>query len=128
MPHACQYLDKCWPENSKNTDFKNKIEKNFKNVECLLAEKNLGYGQANNLALEKAKTKYSLILNPDTRLKRNAIDNFFVTAEKNSNFAMWKWGSFREEVKNNLELIEVKNVKGFAMFLNMEINLKDRFF
>ena len=118
-------------ENSKNTDFKNKIEKNFKNVECLLAEKNLGYGQANNLALEKAKTKYSLILNPDTRLKRNAIDNFFVTAEKNSNFAILaplNGQSFSKEVKNNLELIEVKNVKGFAMFLNMEKFEKIGFF
>ena len=52
-------------ENSANEDFKNKIEKKYTNVECLVAGENLGYAKGNNLGLSKVKTKYSLILNPD---------------------------------------------------------------
>ena len=32
----------------------------------ILAGENLGYGKANNLGLKEVKTKYALILNPDT--------------------------------------------------------------
>ena len=64
-------------ENSNNTDFKNKVEKRFSNVECILAGENLGYAKGNNLGLSKVKTKYSLILNPDAILDSQAINNFF---------------------------------------------------
>ena len=53
-----------------------------------------------------------------------AINNFFITAEKNKNFAII--GPYiQEENKdhsksNDNNLKEVDNVKGFAMFLNME--------
>jgi len=109
-------------ENSKNIDFKNKIESKFPNVECFLAGMNLGYSQANNLGLEKVKTKYSLILNPDTKLNKNTLNNFLISSVKNKDFAILapiNGQSFSEELKNK-ELVEVNNVKGFAMFLNME--------
>ncbi len=75
-------------ENSNNTDFKNKVEKRFSNVECILAGENLGYAKGNNLGLSKVKTKYSLILNPDAILDSQAINNFFETVKKNENFAI----------------------------------------
>ena len=60
-------------ENSRNQRFKNYIENKYKNVECELTNDNLGYGKANNIGLRKVKTKYSLILNPDTTLKKETI-------------------------------------------------------
>ena len=53
-------------ENSNNLIYKEKIEKEFKNVECILSKENAGYGKANNIGITKVKTKYALILNPDT--------------------------------------------------------------
>ena len=36
-------------ENSTNSEFKNKIEKKYYNVECILTVDNLGYEKGNNL-------------------------------------------------------------------------------
>ena len=55
-------------ENSNDQEYKQKIEEEFKNVECILTGENFGYGKANNIGLKKVKTKYALILNPDTEL------------------------------------------------------------
>tara|TARA_B100000795_G_C22431355_1_gene298311 strand:- start:33 stop:338 length:306 start_codon:yes stop_codon:yes gene_type:complete len=60
-------------ENSNNQKFKNYIENKYQNVECELTKENLGYGKANNKGLKKVKTRYSLILNPDTILKKNQL-------------------------------------------------------
>ena len=109
-------------ENSRNIDFKKNIEKKFPNVECFIPVTNLGYSQGNNLGLEKVKTKYSLILNPDTELEKNALNNFLTTSSKNKNFAIIAPinGQSISKETNDKQLIEVNNVKGFAMFLNME--------
>ena len=75
-------------ENSNNTDFKNKVEKRFSNVECILAGENLGYAKGNNLGLTMVNTKYALIINPDAEVQNKAIDNFFLTAKNKPNFAI----------------------------------------
>ncbi len=112
-------------ENSNNSSFKENLEKEFNNVECILSGANIGYGSANNIGLNKVKTKYALILNPDTTLHPSALENFLKTTKKISDFAIMA-PYIQEEKdrlnKNKLENIlpiEVKNVKGFAMFLNM---------
>ena len=109
-------------ENSRDRSFKENIEKNFTNTECLIAGENLGYAKGNNLGLSKVKTQYALILNPDAELENDALNNFFKTASKIKNFAII--GPAVQEKKyinNNVkELMEVDSVKGFAMFLNME--------
>jgi N-acetylglucosaminyl-diphospho-decaprenol L-rhamnosyltransferase len=111
-------------ENSNNIEFKNNIEKKYRNVKCELTGKNLGYANGNNLGLSKVKTKFSLILNPDTLIKKNSIENFFKTANTYPNFGII--GPAIQEEKdlklkiNTKNLIEVDNVKGFAMFLNMK--------
>ena len=58
-------------ENSKNSEFKNKIEEKYSNVECILAGDNLGYAKGNNLGLYKVSIKYSLILKPYAKLEKN---------------------------------------------------------
>ena len=57
-------------ENSNNKNFKKKIEATFKNVKCILTGKNNGYSIANNIGLKLVKTKYALVLNPDTWLEK----------------------------------------------------------
>ena len=112
-------------ENSDNVDFKKKIEAKYSNVFCILSGENLGYGKANNLGLSKVKTKFALIINPDAKLDSKAIDNFFITVEKKINFALIGPYIQEEIFQNNsksdkIELTEVENIKGFAMFLNLE--------
>ena len=79
-------------ENSNNVSFKEKIENQYKNVTCYLSNENLGYAKGNNLGISKVKTKYALILNPDALLSQNAIENFFISAKKSSDFAIMASG------------------------------------
>ena len=112
-------------ENSSNLNFKTRLEKEFKNVECILTGKNLGYGKANNLGLKKVETKYALILNPDASLLSSTIDNFFKVIKSIPDFAII--GPYIQEKKQettesnlkNFLPIPVLSVKGFAMFLNL---------
>ena len=107
-------------ENSQSESFRINIEKKYKNVECILPEENLGYSKANNLGLSKVKTKYALILNPDTVLDPQAINNFLEFTKNYEDFAI-VGPNQNEQIKNNLKEtpFEVKKIKGYAMFLNL---------
>ncbi len=108
-------------ENSNNLEFKKNIEKKYQNVECFLTGTNLGYGKANNLGLQKVKSKYALILNPDTILKSNALDKFLNSANDIKNFSLI--GPNQDENLNKIidkKVYEANNLKGFAVFFNMQ--------
>tara|TARA_B100001063_G_C16640808_1_gene490727 strand:+ start:102 stop:935 length:834 start_codon:yes stop_codon:yes gene_type:complete len=108
-------------ENSNNEKFKNKIENIHNNVNCILTGENQGYSIANNIGLNLVKTKFALVLNPDTILDKEAINNFFITSDKIKDF--WLVGPANDQMKNldfnENNLKKVNNIKGFAMFFNM---------
>ncbi len=115
-------------ENSNNYLIKKELEKEFANVTVVIAGKNLGYGAGNNLGISKIKTPYAFILNPDSFLKKNCInelgkavkllDNKFkVLAPKLIN----NYGYFSKisSEKKFLNILPVDYVKGFAMLVNL---------
>ena len=108
-------------ENSNNQDYKKKIEQEFKNVKCILTGENLGYGKANNVGLKEVKTKYALILNPDTKLLPKALEGFVSLANEKKDFAIIGPGIVESEDNSIIEekVRSVKSVKGYAMFLNL---------
>ncbi len=111
-------------ENSNNNSFKNKLENKYSNVRCYLAGDNLGYGKGNNLGLSKVKTKFALILNPDAKLEKDAIKQFFNSADEAKDFSIIG-PAIQDEFNdtNNFtdkDLYQVDYLKGFAMFLNLE--------
>ena len=113
-------------ENSNNVKFKESIEKKYPNVFCELTGENLGYAKGNNLGLSKVKSQFALILNPDTLIEKNTIDNFLHTALKYNDFAIIapaiqerKDFDLLKNSKAIKDIIEVDRVKGFAMFLNI---------
>ena len=108
-------------ENSNNENFKKMVQDNHVNVNCVLTGENKGYSIANNIGLNLVKTKYALVLNPDTILDTKAIENFFDSVNINRDF--WLMGPANNQVekldfKENY-LQEVDNLKGFAIFFNM---------
>ena len=112
-------------ENSSNSNLKNELEKKYSNVRCILTGQNLGYAKGNNLGLSKVKSKYALVLNPDTILDNNALDQFISTANKVLDFAIIgpaKQDEYCKEDlnKNKEQVFQVNTIKGFAMFLNLE--------
>ena len=116
-------------ENSNNKSFKEKLENQFKNVECILTGDNKGYSIANNIGLKKVDSKYALVLNPDTVLEKNTITNFFETIKQVEDF--WLIGPSSNQIISNFptekNILEVKNLKGFAIFLNLH-KFKNTFF
>ena len=112
-------------ENSNNLSFKENLEKEFSNVECILTGANIGYGSANNIGLKKVTTKYALILNPDATLHPSALKNFIKATEKIYDFAVMapyiqeEKDKFDKNYLKNISPVQVDNVKGFAMFLNI---------
>ena len=116
-------------ENSDNKNFKNKIENIFTNVNCILAGENKGYATANNIGLKSVKTKYALVLNPDTILDKDAIKFFFNTKEQVKDF--WLIGPANNQIinfnENDSNFKEVNNLKGFAIFLNLSKFNQDYF-
>ena len=113
-------------ENSSSIEFKKDIESNFSNVSCELTNDNLGYGKANNIGLKKVKTKYALILNPDTVLSSNTLELFFEFIKINEDFTILgpnqneKLSTLDNHKKGEIEFFETDKIKGYAMFLNME--------
>ena len=112
-------------ENSNNDKFKINIEKRYSNVKCILTGENLGYANGNNLGLSNVKTKFALILNPDAKLETKAIEQFLISAEKVKDFSIIgpaKQDEFSILNDNDFkeDLFEVDNLKGFAMFLNLD--------
>jgi len=126
--HRCiKSIDKKYPivivENSQNTKLKEELEKKYLNVECILPEKNLGYGAGNNLGIKISKTKYVLTLNPDTILYENTISKLLEQANIIEDFALLgpKVISETEDISSIDSKIEVVNyIKGFAIFFNKE--------
>ena len=114
-------------ENSQDKSLKVNLEKNYSNVKCFLTEENLGYGKANNLGIEIAKTNNVLILNPDTELKKNTIDELEKFSNNNSNYAMIapmiceKKNNEKNYSSSKNNPYEVKEVKGFALMINKSV-------
>jgi len=116
-------------ENSNNKNLKKQIENKFTNVKCILTGENLGFGKANNIGLRLAKTKYVLLLNPDTVLHKDALEVLTNYAERIKNFALLapiitnshelNYGFFNKKKKiKSSDVFEVDYIKGFAMFFN----------
>ena len=109
-------------ENSNNVKFKENIENKYKNVKCILSGENKGYAVANNIGLGQVKTKFALVLNPDTTLQNDTINNFFQSVKINKDF--WLIGPSNNQSSNysfeKNKYVEVENLKGFAIFFNVE--------
>jgi len=123
-------------ENSSNKEFVNYLKAKYPNIECYLTGKNLGMGSGNNFGIEKSKTRYVMILNPDTILKKNTLNEIFKIS-KNLDFAILSplsddkdYPNYKIKDKSKIrhnELFEVDRVDGYAMILDKE-KFKNSFF
>ena len=116
-------------ENSSNQEFIDSLKTKYKNIECYLTGKNLGMGSGNNFGIKKSKTRYVMILNPDTILKSNTLSQIFEIS-KNLEFAILSPLSdnkdypnykIRKELRNdksNKALFEVDQIDGYVMILD----------
>ena len=119
-------------DNSNDNEFKEKIERKYNNVKCVLSSINLGMGSGNNLGLRHIKTDYAIILNPDVILEKNTIQEIINQSENINNFAILaplsidpKYPNYKLYNKindkfNDHSPFKVKSVDGYAMVLNLK--------
>ena len=123
-------------EHSNNHSFKEKLERSYKNLKCILSKSNLGMGTGNNIGIKAADTEHVLILNPDIILEKNAIEELLLASSKLSNFTILapleknfaNYGMFGGRIVNKSlddAPFKVDFVDGFAMLLNKK-QLKEK--
>jgi N-acetylglucosaminyl-diphospho-decaprenol L-rhamnosyltransferase len=64
------------------------VKNNFPQAQLIELTKNIGYGNGNNVALEKVDTEFSLILNPDAMMFEKDIEIVLSEMKKNPSVAM----------------------------------------
>ncbi len=122
-------------ENSSDQNFANSLEKKYQNLECHLSGKNLGMGSGNNLGIKKSKTRYVMILNPDTILKKDTLNEIFKISynldfailsplNDNEKYPNYKKINYFDEDKG---LIDVDQIDGYSMILDKN-HFKDNYF
>ena len=107
-------------ENSNNQELKINLEQKYQNLKCFVMSDNVGYGKANNYGINKAQSDYIFILNPDTLLLENTLNDLF-EALRGEDFSIAAPIDSNEKFKykfNNKGLAEVDFVKGFAIIIN----------
>ena len=118
-------------ENSGNKDFVTELENKYKNVRCILSNKNLGMGGGNNLGLRHIKTDYVLILNPDVVLEKDTIEEIVIASKIIKSFGIMapisddtnnpNYKVFKKDLSfENSKPFTVESVDGFAMLLNLK--------
>tara|TARA_Y100000590_G_scaffold465272_1_gene637094 strand:+ start:798 stop:1670 length:873 start_codon:yes stop_codon:yes gene_type:complete len=116
-------------ENSNDQKFKERLESQYSNLQCILSKENLGMGAGNNIGIKLTKTDYVLVLNPDVTLAKNTLDEIYLASNKLGEFSIISPISSKKNFPNygmfNKKKIEIKNspfkvdyVDGFAMLLN----------
>ena len=75
-------------ENSKKFLHKSYFIKKFSNIEVVCTGLNLGYGKGNNFGLDRVKTDYALILNPDIVCEVNFFKKITKFIKKSNKFSI----------------------------------------
>ena len=105
-------------ENSYDKSLKKIIRDNYNNVDVYL-KKNIGYGRAINFASKFVKTKFFLVICPDTKIYKNTISNLLKASKKIYKFGMISPTHIKDKNKKNYDLfIEKKQLNGTCMFFN----------
>jgi N-acetylglucosaminyl-diphospho-decaprenol L-rhamnosyltransferase len=135
-------------ENSSKFKEQDFFLKKFPKLKIFCTGSNLGYGNGNNFGIEKTKTEYALILNPDTVLDKNfcknlkkilAKKNFSIIGCQYSNDKVFIPAGFFDSLKDkkfkknyfkekSKSLIKVEWVVGCAMLLNLRKFKDDKIF
>jgi len=93
----------------------NTLINDFKNIELIIPDSNLGYGKANNLGVNKSKTPYVLIVNPDILLNEKFINTLYsIYLNYNDNIGVLGPSLYDSnmERRTNGSISHVKKIRG----------------
>lgn len=78
----CKELEVVVVDNNSTDNTVKLIEKNFPKVKLIKNPNNGGFSVGINLGMQNVQRKYVIILNPDTKVKENAIEELLIPLEK----------------------------------------------
>ena len=119
-------------DNSNNIEFKKKIEKQYKNVRCILSIKNIGMGAGNNIGIRSTNKDFALVLNPDVILEKDAINQIINASKVFDSFGViapilddikypnYKLDHTKDQKFDLINPFKVKSVDGYSMLLNLK--------
>ena len=119
-------------DNSNNSEFKKDIENKYANVRCILSKKNIGMGAGNNIGIKNTNKDFTLILNPDVILEKDAINQIIYASKSiesfsiispildNINFPNYKLDKKKNQKFDPIQPFKVKSVDGYSMLLNLK--------
>ncbi len=93
------------------------IRKKFSSVQCIENKNNIGFSRANNLGVAVAEGEYILILNPDTIVAEDTLDQVLFFAEQQEDLGavgvkfIDGTGHFLPECKRNTPTFEIASRK-----------------
>lgn len=113
-------LSEVWVVDNGSTDCSlEMIRSEFPSVNLIVNSSNLGYGTANNQAMEKASGKYFILLNSDTILTPGALSRLMLELEKDPDVGL---------VGPQLHNLDRTIQPSFGKFMNMWIAFAFEFF
>ena len=118
-------------ENSLNYNLKKRLERAYKNVEVIIPKENLGWGKAANLGINKSKTEFIFLTQPDVKLLENCLEelntlvkefkDFTIITPKdvgNSKFINYEVYKKYPKVKNNTFILEEVDYVDLTWLIN----------
>ena len=94
-------------DNDEEKTIKNELSKKFSFVKYVESPGNIGYGAGMNLGAKKAKGKYLFILNSDTIILNNSIENLVKFLELRQDYAL----AGPQLLDKNHQIYELQGVK-----------------
>ena len=113
-------------ENSRDFDFKNKIENKFENVKVIIPKENLGFGKAVNIGINESNTKMVFLTQPDVKLVDNCIEKLVECVKKFQDFSVLTPLDTNNELFTNYEVYKkYEDIKDQNKFLLKEVDYVD---
>lgn len=88
-------------DNNSSDSSADLIASTFPDILLIRLSENRGFATANNIAAEKAKGRYILLLNPDTVVLDHAIDKLIKFADKNTQFGIFGGSTYFSNMRRN---------------------------
>ena len=95
-------------ENSRNFEFKKKIEKKYSNVKVIVPETNIGFGPGINLGLKLSKKQFVLCLVADIEISKETVNDLSKCLDDFTNFAIISPTFLNEDIYKNYEIFSEK--------------------
>ena len=113
-------------ENSKNINFKKKIENKYKNVKVIIPDENLGFGKAVNIGIKESDTSMVFLSQPDVKLIDNCINKLIECTKNFEDFSILTPYDKNNKLFNNYEVYNsYKDIKNTNPFLLEEVDFVD---